>query len=34
VRFARGELSLDFNNLRAKLAERGLKYSDAPPGEN
>jgi 4-hydroxy-4-methyl-2-oxoglutarate aldolase len=31
ARYARGELSLDVNNMRAKLAERGLKYSDAPP---
>ena len=34
VRYARGELSLDVNNMRAKLAERGLKYSDAPPDEH
>lgn len=33
VRYARGELSLDVNNMRAKLVERGLKYSDAPPDE-
>ena len=31
ARYARGELSLDVNNMRAKLTERGLKYSDAPP---
>lgn len=34
ARYLRGELSLDVNNMRAKLAERGLKYSDAPPDEN
>jgi len=34
TRYLRGELSLDVNNMRAKLAERGLKYSDAPPDEN
>lgn len=33
ARYLRGELSLDVNNMRAKLAERGLKYSDAPPDE-
>jgi len=33
ARYARGELSLDVNNMRAKLTERGLKYSDAPPDE-
>jgi hypothetical protein len=27
----RGDLSLDVNNMRAKLAERGLKYLDNPP---
>ena len=31
VRYARGELSLDLNNMRAKLAEKGLKYIDTPP---
>jgi 4-hydroxy-4-methyl-2-oxoglutarate aldolase len=31
VRYARGELSLDVNNMRAKLAEKGLKYLDTPP---
>ena len=31
VRYARGELSLDVNNMRAKLAEKGLKYIDTPP---
>ena len=31
VRYARGELSLDINNMRAKLAEKGLKYLDTPP---
>ena len=30
-RYLRGELSLDVNNMRAKLAERGLKYLDHPP---
>ena len=30
-RYLRGELSLDVNNMRAKLAERGLKYLDRPP---
>jgi 4-hydroxy-4-methyl-2-oxoglutarate aldolase len=30
-RYLRGELSLDVNNMRAKLAERGLKYLDNPP---
>jgi len=34
VRYARGELSLDVNNMRARLTERGLKYSDAPPDES
>ena len=34
ARYLRGELSLDVNNMRAKLAERGLKYSDAPPDEH
>jgi 4-hydroxy-4-methyl-2-oxoglutarate aldolase len=29
-RYLRGELSLDVNNMRSKLAERGLKYSDEP----
>jgi hypothetical protein len=28
----RGEVSLDVNNMRAKLAERGLKYVDGPLG--
>jgi 4-hydroxy-4-methyl-2-oxoglutarate aldolase len=31
VRYQKGELSLDVNNMRAKLAERGLKYLDYPP---
>jgi 4-hydroxy-4-methyl-2-oxoglutarate aldolase len=31
VRYARGELSLDVNNMRAKLTEKGLKYIDSPP---
>ncbi|HEX3486736.1 MAG TPA: 4-carboxy-4-hydroxy-2-oxoadipate aldolase/oxaloacetate decarboxylase, partial [Micropepsaceae bacterium] len=30
-RYLRGELSLDVNNMRAKLAEKGLKYLDNPP---
>jgi 4-hydroxy-4-methyl-2-oxoglutarate aldolase len=30
-RYLKGELSLDVNNMRAKLAERGLKYLDHPP---
>ena len=30
-RYLRGELSLDVNNMRAKLAERGLKYLDSAP---
>jgi 4-hydroxy-4-methyl-2-oxoglutarate aldolase len=30
-RYLRGELSLDVNNMRGKLAERGLKYLDHPP---
>jgi 4-hydroxy-4-methyl-2-oxoglutarate aldolase len=30
-RYLKGELSLDVNNMRAKLAERGLKYLDNPP---
>ena len=30
-RYLRGELSLDVNNMRAKLAERGLKYLDHAP---
>jgi 4-hydroxy-4-methyl-2-oxoglutarate aldolase len=34
ARYLRGELSLDVNNMRAKLAERGLKYSDVPPDEH
>jgi len=31
ARYARGELSLDVNNMRPRLAERGLKYLDTPP---
>jgi 4-hydroxy-4-methyl-2-oxoglutarate aldolase len=31
IRYARGELSLDVANMRAKLAEKGLKYLDTPP---
>jgi 4-hydroxy-4-methyl-2-oxoglutarate aldolase len=30
-RYLKGELSLDVNNMRSKLAERGLKYLDYPP---
>lgn len=30
-RYLKGELSLDVNNMRAKLAERGLKWLDNPP---
>jgi len=30
-RYLKGELSLDVNNMRPKLAERGLKYLDHPP---
>ena len=30
-RYLRGELSLDVNNMRGKLAEKGLKYLDNPP---
>jgi 4-hydroxy-4-methyl-2-oxoglutarate aldolase len=29
-RYLKGELSLDVNAMRARLAEKGLKYSDAP----
>ena len=32
-RYLRGELSLDVNNMRGKLAERGLKYLDNPPDD-
>jgi 4-hydroxy-4-methyl-2-oxoglutarate aldolase len=31
ARYARGELSLDVNNMRGRLAEKGLKYIDTPP---
>jgi 4-hydroxy-4-methyl-2-oxoglutarate aldolase len=31
VRYLRGELSLDVNNMRGKLAEKGLIYIDNPP---
>ena len=31
IRYSRGELSLDVNNMRGKLLERGLKYIDSPP---
>lgn len=31
VRYSRGELSLDVNNMRGKLLEKGLKYVDTPP---
>ena len=31
VRYAHGELSLDLSNMRGRLAEKGLKYIDAPP---
>ncbi|HEY4264413.1 MAG TPA: 4-carboxy-4-hydroxy-2-oxoadipate aldolase/oxaloacetate decarboxylase [Micropepsaceae bacterium] len=30
-RYLKGELSLDVNNMRAKLAEKGLQYLDNPP---
>ncbi len=30
IRYARGELSLDVNAMRGRLAERGLKYIDSP----
>ena len=30
TRYARGELSLDINNMRARLSEKGLKYIDSP----
>ena len=30
MRYARGELSLDLNNMRGRLAEKGLKYIDSP----
>jgi len=30
-RYLKGELSLDVNNMRAKLAERGLNWLDNPP---
>ena len=30
ARYLRGECSLDVNNLRARLAEKGLKYIDGP----
>jgi 4-hydroxy-4-methyl-2-oxoglutarate aldolase len=30
-RYLKGELSLDVNNMRAKLTEKGLKYLDNPP---
>ena len=30
-RYLNGELSLDVNNMRAKLAERGLQWLDNPP---
>lgn len=33
ARYLRGEVSLDVNNMRAKLAERGLKYVDGPVGD-
>ena len=33
IRYARGELSLDVNNMRGKLLEKGLKYIDTPPEE-
>jgi 4-hydroxy-4-methyl-2-oxoglutarate aldolase len=32
-RYAAGELSLDVNNMRPRLAEKGLTYVDHPPGE-
>ena len=31
--YLRGECSLDVNNMRARLAEKGLKYVDAPEGD-
>lgn len=31
IRYSRGELSLDVNNMRGKLLEKGLKYIDSPP---
>ena len=31
-RYANGELSLDVNNMRARLAEKGLRYLSAPGG--
>ena len=34
VRYQRGEISLDVNNMRGKLAERGLKYIDGPLGDD
>jgi 4-hydroxy-4-methyl-2-oxoglutarate aldolase len=30
ARYLRGECSLDVNNMRARLAEKGLKYIDGP----
>jgi 4-hydroxy-4-methyl-2-oxoglutarate aldolase len=32
-RYEAGELSLDVNNMRPRLAEKGLTYVDEPPGE-
>ena len=32
-RYEAGELSLDVNNMRPRLAEKGLTYVDQPPGE-
>lgn len=31
-RYEAGELSLDVNNMRGRLAEKGLSYVDQPPG--
>ena len=31
IRYARGELSLDVNNMRGKLLEKGLKFIDTAP---
>ncbi|MGH3342967.1 MAG: 4-carboxy-4-hydroxy-2-oxoadipate aldolase/oxaloacetate decarboxylase [Carbonactinosporaceae bacterium] len=32
-RYAAGELSLDVNDMRGRLAEKGLRYVDQPPGD-
>jgi 4-hydroxy-4-methyl-2-oxoglutarate aldolase len=31
-RYAAGELSLDVNDMRGRLADKGLRYVDQPPG--